>query len=184
MKKVIIGKDICIFGYMLELVFEVGLIVVGLFVVFVGLMLIFVIVYLICIFCVEVGIVILVFYNLYYDNGIKFFLLVGEKLFDEVEEVIEVMLDELMDCVDFVNFGKVSWINDVVGCYIEFCKVGFLFELSLDGLKIVVDCVNGVIYYIVLNVMCELGVDVIEIGICLNGLNINEKCGVMDIKVF
>lgn len=181
--KIIIGKDMCIFGYMLEFVLEVGFVVVGLLVLFIGFMLMLVVVYLMWIFCVEVGIVILVLYNLFYDNGIKFFFIDGMKLFDDVEEVIEVEMEKEIICVDFVELGKVSCIVDVVGCYIEFCKGIFLNELSFNGLKVVVDCVNGVIYYIVLNVLCELGVIVIVIGCELNGVNINEEVGVIDVCV-
>lgn len=74
MNKVFIGKDMCIFGYMLELFLEVGLLVVGINIGLLGFMLMLVIVYFIKIFCLEVGIVISVLYNLFYDNGIKFFL--------------------------------------------------------------------------------------------------------------
>ena len=121
-------------------------------------------------------------HNPYYDNGIKFFSSVGEKLPDEVEEAIEAMLDEPMDCVDSANLGKASRINDAAGRYIEFCKAGFPSELSLDGLKIVVDCANGATYHIAPNVMRELGADVIVIGTRPNGLNINDNCGATDIK--
>lgn len=181
--KIIIGKDICILGYMLELVLEVGLVVVGFFVLFIGFMLILVIVYLMCVFCVEVGIVIFVLYNFFYDNGIKFFFIEGIKLLDDVEEVIEVEMEKEFICVDLVELGKVSCIVDVVGCYIEFCKGIFFNELSLGMLKVVVDCVYGVIYYIVFNVFCELGVQVIVMGCELDGFNINEEVGVIDVWV-
>lgn len=90
-----------------------------------------------------------------------------------------------MMCVVFDKLGKVMCINDVVGCYIEFCKGIFFLELLLIDFKIVVDCVYGVMYYIVFNVLRELGVMVIEFGIVLNGLNINDGVGVilMDVIV-
>lgn len=125
-------------------------------------------------FCVEVGIVIFVLYNFYYDNGIKFFFYEGIKLLDDIELVIEVELDKDIECVELVEFGKVLCMVDVVGCYIEFCKSIFFLKFSLFGLKFVVDCVNGVIYYIVFNVFCELGVEVIVMGVEFNGLNIND----------
>ena len=181
-KKVIIGKDTRISGYMLESALEAGLTATGLSAVFVGPMPTPAIAYLTRTFRAEAGIVISASHNPYYDNGIKFFSSVGEKLPDEVEEAIEAMLDEPMDCVDSANLGKASRINDAAGRYIEFCKAGFPSELSLDGLKIVVDCANGATYHIAPNVMRELGADVIEIGTRPNGLNINEKCGATDIK--
>ena len=169
-KKVIIGKDTRISGYMLESALEAGLTATP------------AIAYLTRTFRAEAGIVISASHNPYYDNGIKFFSSLGEKLPDEVEEAIEAMLDEPMDCVDSASLGKASRINDAAGRYIEFCKAGFPSELSLDGLKIVVDCANGATYHIAPNVMRELGADVIEIGTRPNGLNINEKCGATDIK--
>ena len=181
-KKVIIGKDTRISGYMLAAAREAGLTAAGLSAVFVGQMPTPAIAYLTRTFRAEAGIVISASHNPYYDNGIKFFSSVGEKLPDEVEEAIEAMLDEPMDCVDSANLGKASRINDAAGRYIEFCKAGFPSELSLDGLKIVVDCANGATYHIAPNVMRELGADVIEIGTRPNGLNINEKCGATDIK--
>ena len=179
---VLIGKDTRISGYMLESALEAGLAAAGLSAAFTGPMPTPAIAYLTRTFRAEAGIVISASHNPYYDNGIKFFSSVGEKLPDEVEEAIEAMLDEPMDCVDSASLGKASRINDAAGRYIEFCKAGFPSELSLDGLKIVVDCANGATYHIAPNVMRELGADVIEIGTRPNGLNINEKCGATDIK--
>ena len=181
-RTVLIGKDTRISGYMLESALEAGLAAAGLTAAFTGPMPTPAIAYLTRTFRAEAGIVISASHNPYYDNGIKFFSSVGEKLPDEVEEAIEAMLDEPMDCVDSASLGKASRINDAAGRYIEFCKAGFPSELSLDGLKIVVDCANGATYHIAPNVMRELGADVIEIGTRPNGLNINEKCGATDIK--
>lgn len=143
---VLIGKDMCVLGYMFEVVFEVGFLVVGVDVMLVGLMLIFGVVYLMCVLCLLVGVVISVLYNLYYDNGIKFFLVDGNKLLDDIEVVIEVWFDKLFECVVFDGFGKVCCFDDVVGCYIEFCKSMFLVVFNLCGLKFVIDCVYGVVY--------------------------------------
>lgn len=183
-RKIIIGKDTRIFGYMLELVLEAGLAVAGFFVFFIGSMLISVVVYLTRIFRVEVGIVIFVSYNSFYDNGIKFFFIDGIKLSDAVEEVIEAEMEKEISCVDSVELGKVSRIVDVAGRYIEFCKVTFSNEFSFSELKIVVDCVNGAIYYIASNVLRELGANVIVIGCELNGVNINVEVGVIDVRAF
>ena len=120
-------------------------------------------------------------HNPYYDNGIKFFSAKGTKLPDEIEEAIEAMLEQPMDCVESAELGKASRINDAAGRYIEFCKGTFPAHLGLEGYKIVVDCANGATYHIAPNVLRELGAEVIEIGTDPNGLNINEKCGATDV---
>ncbi|AUI67089.1 MULTISPECIES: phosphoglucosamine mutase [Glaesserella] len=181
-KKVLIGKDTRISGYMLESALEAGLAAAGLSAAFTGPMPTPAIAYLTRTFRAEAGIVISASHNPYDDNGIKFFSAVGEKLPDEVEEAIEAMLDQPMDCVASAELGRASRINDAAGRYIEFCKSTFPSHLSLDGYKIVVDCANGATYHIAPSVMRELGAEVIEIGTHPNGLNINEKCGATDIK--
>ncbi|MCT8650622.1 phosphoglucosamine mutase [Glaesserella parasuis] len=181
-KQVLIGKDTRISGYMLESALESGLAAAGLSAAFTGPMPTPAIAYLTRTFRAEAGIVISASHNPYDDNGIKFFSAIGEKLPDEVEEAIEAMLDQPMDCVASAELGRASRINDAVGRYIEFCKSTFPSHLSLDGYKIVVDCANGATYHIAPNVMRELGAEVIEIGTHPNGLNINEKCGATDIK--
>ncbi|MCT8569164.1 phosphoglucosamine mutase [Glaesserella parasuis] len=181
-KQVLIGKDTRISGYMLESALEAGLAAAGLSAAFTGPMPTPAIAYLTRTFRAEAGIVISASHNPYDDNGIKFFSAIGEKLPDEVEEAIEAMLDQPMDCVASAELGRASRINDATGRYIEFCKSTFPSYLSLDGYKIVVDCANGATYHIAPNVMRELGAEVIEIGTHPNGLNINEKCGATDIK--
>ncbi|MCT8575326.1 phosphoglucosamine mutase [Glaesserella parasuis] len=181
-KQVLIGKDTRISGYMLESALEAGLAAAGLSAAFTGPMPTPAIAYLTRTFRAEAGIVISASHNPYDDNGIKFFSAIGEKLPDEVEEAIEAMLDQPMDCVASAELGRASRINDAVGRCIEFCKSTFPSYLSLDGYKIVVDCANGATYHIAPNVMRELGAEVIEIGTHPNGLNINEKCGATDIK--
>ncbi|KDD78575.1 phosphoglucosamine mutase [Glaesserella parasuis] len=181
-KQVLIGKDTRISGYMLESALEAGLAAAGLSAAFTGPMPTPAIAYLTRTFRAEAGIVISASHNPYDDNGIKFFSAIGEKLPDEVEEAIEAMLDQPMDCVASAELGRASRINDAAGRYIEFCKSTFPSHLSLEGYKIVVDCANGATYHIAPSVMRELGAEVIEIGTHPNGLNINEKCGATDIK--
>ncbi|WP_386696543.1 phosphoglucosamine mutase [Lonepinella sp. MS14436] len=181
-KKVLIGKDTRISGYMLESALEAGLTAAGLSAVFVGPMPTPAVAYLTRTFRAEAGVVISASHNPYDDNGIKFFSAQGTKLPDEVEEAIEAMLDQPMDCVASAELGKASRINDASGRYIEFCKGTFPTELSLEGYKIVLDCANGATYHIAPSVMRELGAEVIEIGTEPDGLNINEKCGATDIK--
>lgn len=181
-KKVLIGKDTRISGYMLESALEAGLAAAGLSAAFTGPMPTPAIAYLTRTFRAEAGIVISASHNPYYDNGIKFFSSVGEKLPDDVEEAIEALLDQPMDCVSSAELGRASRINDAAGRYIEFCKSTFPAHLSLEGYKIVVDCANGATYHIAPNVLRELGAEVIEIGTRPDGLNINEKCGATGIN--
>ena len=179
---VLIGKDTRISGYMLESALEAGLAAAGLSAAFTGPMPTPAIAYLTRTFRAEAGIVISASHNPYYDNGIKFFSTQGTKLPDDVEEAIEAMLEQPMDCVESAELGRASRIKDAAGRYIEFCKSTFPAHLSLEGYKIVVDCANGATYHIAPNVMRELGAEVIEIGTHPNGMNINEKCGATDIK--
>ncbi|MCK8946896.1 phosphoglucosamine mutase [Haemophilus influenzae] len=182
-KMVLIGKDTRISGYMLESALEAGLAAAGLSAAFTGPMPTPAIAYLTRTFRAEAGIVISASHNPYYDNGIKFFSAKGTKLPDEIEEAIEAMLEQPMDCVESAELGKASRINDAAGRYIEFCKGTFPAHLGLEGYKIVVDCANGATYHIAPNVLRELGAEVIEIGTDPNGLNINEKCGATDVTV-
>ncbi|TNH05671.1 phosphoglucosamine mutase [Testudinibacter sp. TR-2022] len=180
-RKVLIGKDTRISGYMLESALEAGLAAAGLSAAFIGPMPTPAVAYLTRTFRAEAGIVISASHNPYWDNGIKFFSNKGTKLPDDVEEAIEAMLEQPMDCVESAELGRASRINDAAGRYIEFCKSTFPAALSLENYKIVVDCANGATYHIAPNVLRELGAEVIEIGTKPNGLNINEKCGATDI---
>ena len=181
-RTVLIGKDTRISGYMLESALEAGLAAAGLTAAFTGPMPTPAVAYLTRTFRLEAGIVISASHNPYYDNGIKFFSSQGTKLPDDIEEAIEVMLDQPMDCVESADLGKASRISDAAGRYIEFCKSTFPSHLGLDGYKIVVDCANGATYHIAPNVLRELGAEVIEVGTNPNGININEKCGATDVK--
>ena len=181
-RTVLIGKDTRISGYMLESALEAGLSAAGLTAAFTGPMPTPAVAYLTRTFRLEAGIVISASHNPYYDNGIKFFSSQGTKLPDDIEEAIEAMLDQPMDCVESADLGKASRISDAAGRYIEFCKSTFPAHLGLDGYKIVVDCANGATYHIAPNVLRELGAEVIEIGTDPNGININEKCGATDVK--
>ncbi len=175
-RKVLIGKDTRISGYMLETALESGLIAAGVDVGLLGPMPTPAISYLTRTFRADAGIVISASHNPYYDNGIKFFSAEGTKLPDEMELEIERMLDQEISCVESEKLGKAFRIGDAAGRYIEFCKGQFLSD-SLRGMKIVVDTANGATYHIAPNVLQELGADVISIFAEPNGININEKCG-------
>ncbi|WMC09455.1 phosphoglucosamine mutase [Oceanimonas pelagia] len=176
-RKVLIGKDTRISGYMLESALEAGLSAAGLQAALLGPMPTPAIAYLTRTFRAEAGIVISASHNPYYDNGIKFFSHDGTKLPDEVELAIEAMLDQPMDCVPSDQLGKASRINDAAGRYIEFCKSTFPSDLNLDGLSIVLDCAHGATYHIAPAVFEELGARVIRTGVQPNGLNINDAVG-------
>ncbi len=176
-KKVLIGKDTRISGYMLECALEAGLSAAGLDAAFMGPMPTPAVAYLTRTFRAEAGIVISASHNPYHDNGIKFFSADGTKLPDAVELAIEAELDKELTCVDSALLGKAARIDDAAGRYIEYCKSTFPTQHNLNGLKIVLDCAHGATYHIAPNVFKELGAEIITIGTEPNGLNINEKCG-------
>ena len=176
-RKVLIGKDTRISGYMLESALEAGLSAAGIKAVLLGPMPTPAVAYLTRAFRAEAGVVISASHNPYYDNGIKFFSQDGTKLPDEVELEIEAELDQPMSCVESAKLGKASRIDDAPGRYIEYCKSSFPGELSLDGLKIVLDCAHGATYHIAPSVFRELGAEVVVMGCSPDGLNINAGVG-------
>ncbi|MDO6610341.1 phosphoglucosamine mutase [Shewanella sp. 1_MG-2023] len=176
-QKVIIGKDTRISGYLFESALEAGLSAAGLNVLLVGPMPTPAIAYLTRTFRAEAGIVISASHNPYFDNGIKFFSANGSKLDDELELEIEKELTKPLVCVESHLLGKAARIDDAAGRYIEYCKGHFPAELTLNGLKLVVDCAHGATYHIAPSVFQELGAEVICIGVQPNGLNINDNVG-------
>lgn len=181
--KVIIGKDTRISGNMLESALESGLAAAGLSAMSTGFMPTPAIAYLTRIFKANIGIVISASHNPFYDNGIKFFSISGDKLSHSTERSIELELNKRLKCTQ-PKFLKTSncIISDAAGRYIEFCKGTFPRNLSLNSLKIVVDCANGSTYRIAPNVLTELGANVIKMSCHPNGININKKCGTTDIR--
>ncbi len=176
-RKVIIGKDTRISGYMFESALEAGFSSAGLNVLLMGPMPTPAVAYLTRTFRAEAGVVISASHNPYYDNGIKFFSTDGSKLDDEIELQIEAELEKPLECAESQHLGKVSRIDDARGRYIEYCKGNFPADQTLSGLKIVVDCAHGATYHIAPAVFRELGADVVAIGVEPNGMNINEMCG-------
>jgi len=175
--KVLIGKDTRISGYMFESVLEAGLSAAGVNTHLLGPMPTPAIAYLTRTLRAQAGIVISASHNPYYDNGIKFFSAQGSKLPDELEIAIEQQMEQPMTTVDSAELGKAQRVVDAPGRYIEFCKSTVASDITLNGLKIVVDCANGAAYHIAPNVFRELGAEVIEVGVDPNGLNINLNCG-------
>ncbi len=176
-RKVLIGKDTRISGYLFESALEAGLSSAGVDTLLLGPMPTPAIAYLTRALRVDAGIVISASHNPYYDNGIKFFSHEGTKLPDEMEFAIEEQLDRPMLMVDSKSLGKAQRVSDAEGRYIEFCKSTFPNNLDLLGLRIVVDCANGATYRVAPAVFKELGAFVIEIGNKPDGYNINEGCG-------
>lgn len=176
-KKVIIGKDTRISGYMLESALEAGLSAAGVDVRLLGPMPTPAIAYLTQTLRASAGIVISASHNLFEDNGIKFFSAEGTKLPDELELAIEAEMDKPLQIVASANLGKATRVDDAPGRYIEFCKSSIPSLTRLSGLKIVVDCANGATYHIAPNVFSELGAQVIALGDKPDGFNINQQCG-------
>ncbi len=175
-RKILIGKDTRISGYMFESALEAGLSAAGVDSWLLGPMPTPGIAYLTRTFHADAGIVISASHNPYYDNGIKFFSADGSKLDDETENAIEALLDQPMDIAESDQLGKARRIEDAAGRYVEFCK-STVFGLSLKGMRIVLDCAHGATYQIAPLVFDELGADVVTIGDEPDGLNINEKVG-------
>lgn len=176
-RKVLIGKDTRISGYMFESSLEAGLTAAGVDTLLLGPMPTPGIAYLTRTLHANAGIVISASHNPFDDNGIKFFSAEGTKLPDDVELAIEAELDKDIQCQDSAHLGKAVRVTDAAGRYIEFCKRSISQKLSLRGLKIVVDCANGATYDIAPKVFDELGAEVIAIGDDPDGMNINDGCG-------
>lgn len=179
--RIVIGKDTRISGYMFESALESGIIASGMNVQLLGPMPTPGIAYLTRTFRAAAGIVISASHNSFLDNGIKFFSPEGYKLADEIELEIERYLDLPMTSVTADKLGKANIVKTSAGRYIEFCKASVSTQLSLEGLKIVVDCANGAAYSIAPKVFRELGADVEAIFNQPDGLNINDQCGATDL---
>jgi len=174
---VLIGKDTRISGYMLEAAMEAGFNAAGVDVILLGPLPTPGVAYLTRTQRASLGVVISASHNPFYDNGIKFFSAQGTKLDDAWEEAVEAALDEAPQWSDSAALGKTRRLDDAAGRYIEFCKSTFDSNLSLRGLRIVVDAAHGAAYHIAPKVFHELGAEVIEIGCEPDGLNINDGVG-------
>jgi len=179
-RRVLIGKDTRISGYMFESALEAGFSAAGVDVRLLGPMPTPAIAYLTRTLRGSAGVVISASHNPFQDNGVKFFSSQGEKLPDVIEAEIERMLDEPMTVARSDMLGKAQRIDDAPGRYIEFCKSSIETGLSLSNLRIVVDCANGAGYQVAPRVFTELGAEVISIGSEPDGLNINAGVGSTD----
>jgi phosphoglucosamine mutase len=174
---VLIGKDTRISGYMLESALESGFNSAGVDVVLLGPLPTPGVAYLTRAQRATLGVVISASHNPFDDNGIKFFSAKGTKLPDAWELAVEAALDEPPLWADSANLGKTRRLDDAAGRYTEFCKSTFANDLTLKGVKMVVDAAHGAAYHIAPQVFHELGAEVIEIGCAPDGLNINHEVG-------
>ena len=173
----LIGKDTRISGYMLESALESGFNSAGVDVVLLGPLPTPGVAYLTRAQRASLGVVISASHNPFPDNGIKFFSAKGSKLPDAWELAVEAELEKPPVWVDPASLGKSRRLDDAAGRYIEFCKSTFANDLTLKGLKIVVDAAHGAAYHIAPKVFHELGAEVIAIGCSPDGLNINKGVG-------
>jgi phosphoglucosamine mutase len=178
--RIVIGKDTRMSGYMLETALASGICSMGVDVLLVGPMPTPAIAFITRSMRADAGVMISASHNPFYDNGIKLFSHDGFKLPDEMEEGIE----ELVSSNSIHAFrptarevGKAFRIDDARGRYIVFLKNTFPSEISLDGMKLVLDCANGAAYRVAPTVLEELGAEVIPVGVEPDGENINLNCG-------
>jgi phosphoglucosamine mutase len=177
--RVVIGKDTRLSGYMIETALVAGFTSVGLDVLLLGPMPTPAVAMLTRSMRADVGVMISASHNPYDDNGIKLFGPDGYKLSDEVEEEIErlVDFDIAKKLAKSAALGRAKRIEGVHDRYIEFAKRTLPRTLSLEGLRVVVDCANGAAYRVAPEALWELGAEVISIGVEPDGFNINRDCG-------
>ena len=178
-KRVVIGKDTRRSGYMLENALTAGFTSVGMNVFLLGPLPTPAIGMLTKSMRADLGVVISASHNPFSDNGIKFFGPDGFKLSDEDESKIEELYFNELALISSQEIGRASRITDGLGRYIEAVKTTLASSLSLEGIKIVIDCANGASYKAAPEVLWELGAEVIEIGNNPDGFNINLGCGSM-----
>jgi phosphoglucosamine mutase len=177
--RVVIGKDTRLSGYMIETAMVAGFTSVGMDVLLLGPMPTPAVAMLTRSMRADLGVMISASHNLYSDNGIKLFGPDGYKLSDEVETEIEQLIDSDLakKLAKSAALGRAKRIDGVHDRYIEFAKRTLPRNISLDGLRVVVDCANGAAYRVVPAALWELGAEVFSIGVEPDGFNINKDCG-------
>ncbi|MGC6415847.1 MAG: phosphoglucosamine mutase [Bradymonadia bacterium] len=180
--KVLVGKDTRLSGYLFESALATGLVASGADVHLVGPLPTPGVAFLTMGMRCDAGVMISASHNPYEDNGIKLFARDGYKLPDSEELALERLMlggDDQLSPVESAAIGRAYRIDDAAGRYSVFAKSAFPRNLTLDGLKIVVDCANGAGYRVAPEVLNELGAEVVTIGASPNGLNINNGCGAL-----
>ncbi len=178
--RVVIGKDTRLSGYIFESALTSGLCAAGMDVFLVGPLPTPAIAFLTRNMRADLGVVISASHNPFMDNGIKFFDNQGFKLADAVEDDITAMVLDTSHEWDYPapeRVGRALRINDAPGRYIVYLKNSFPTHLTLEGLRIVLDCAHGANYRVAPLALEELGAEVVRIGVSPDGLNINQQCG-------
>lgn len=180
--RAVIGKDTRLSGYMLEQAMASGFEAMGMDVIFLGPLPTPAVAMLTRSLRADVGVMISASHNPYEDNGIKLFGADGFKLSDDLELAIEKTLagDMAHDLPPPGRLGKASRLDDAPGRYVEFVKSTFPRRMSLEGLRVVIDCAHGAAYKVAPQIFWELEADVVTIGNKPDGRNINDGCGATD----
>jgi len=181
-RRIIIGKDTRLSGYLFEDALAAGICSMGVDVIQVGPMPTPGMAFLTADMRCQAGVMISASHNPYHDNGIKFFSSDGFKLPDAIERRIEALIasGELSGlCAPADEIGRAHRIEDVAGRYVVFLKKTFPIDLSLDDMRVVLDCANGASYVVGPTALEELGAEVFRMGVSPNGRNINQGCGSM-----
>jgi len=180
--RIVIGKDTRLSGYMIESAMVAGICSMGVDVMLVGPLPTPGIAFITSSMRADAGVVISASHNPYQDNGIKFFSREGFKLPDRIEHMLEAFVLENTEeghRPTAAEIGKAFRIDDAIGRYIVYLKNTFPGEMTLDGIKIVIDCANGAAYKVAPEVFYELGAEIVTVGVDPDGENINEGCGAL-----
>ncbi len=178
--RIVVGKDTRLSCYMLEMAIGAGLTSMGADVMMIGPLPTPGIAFIVQSMRADAGVMVSASHNAYEDNGIKIFGHDGFKLPDDAEaELEELIVTDKIDNVRPVgiDIGRARRIEDAIGRYIVYLKTCFPNELTLDGLRVVVDCANGASYRVAPAVFAELGAEVITLGVSPDGTNINDGVG-------
>jgi len=178
--RIVISKDTRLSGYMLETALTAGVCSVGVDAILLGPLPTPGLAFITQDMRADAGIMITASHNPYHDNGIKIFSRTGNKLPDAEEEEMEALINshKLRDVRSTEDdIGKAKRIEDAIGRYIVFCKNTFPEDMTLDGMKVVLDCANGASYKVAPIIFSELGAEVSAIHVSPNGMNINDNCG-------
>ncbi|MEM9224456.1 MAG: phosphoglucosamine mutase [Pseudomonadota bacterium] len=178
-QRIVIGKDTRLSGYMIENALVAGFTAVGADVFLLGPIPTPAVAMLTRSLRADIGVMISASHNAFDDNGIKIFGSDGFKLSDAAEEAIEDFIDGDLarHMATGGNIGRAKRVDGDRFRYVEFAKRTFPRSLSLDGLRVVVDCANGAAYRVAPDALWELGAEVVALGVDPNGLNINRDCG-------
>ncbi len=176
---VVIGKDTRLSGYMIEPALVAGFTSVGMDVRLFGPLPTPAVAMMTRSMRADLGVMISASHNDFADNGIKLFGPDGYKLSDAREAQIEALMDEGLQegLAPPTGLGRVQRIDDAQARYVEIVKASFPRSLTLNGLRVVIDCANGAAYKVAPTALYELGAEVISVGVSPNGTNINDECG-------